>query len=40
MSLKQDPALRARLAEQGKAKADSVFNVTQHFGSLRELLTP
>jgi len=38
LQLKQDPALRARLAEQGKEKADSVFNVDEHYRRLRQLL--
>lgn len=38
LQLKQDPALRARLGGQGKEKADSVFNVDEHYRKLRQLL--
>lgn len=40
LELKQEPALRTRLAAQGKEKADSAFNVEQHFRKLRQLLEP
>jgi glycosyltransferase involved in cell wall biosynthesis len=38
LQLKQDAALRGQLATQGKEKADTVFNVEQHFHKLRQLL--